>query len=140
MVSAVMSDKRIIASIVRSILLTVALTSVAADAFAAGSISGRVTSSTTGNGLGGTVIQVFDINADRFAFTATADGMGFYTVDLPPGSYALLTQNTQGYINEIWDNIQCSAVCDVNSITPIAIGTDPVTNINFVLDPGARVT
>jgi hypothetical protein len=113
-------------------------TSTAAAAFA-GSISGRVTSSQTGLGLPGTV-QFYDLNNDDFAATATLDGNGNYTVNLPAGSYAVLTQNTQGHINEIWPDISCSAVCDVNALVPIDVTTNAVTGIDFVLTPGGLVS
>ena len=85
-------------------------------------------------------VQFYDLNNDDFPATATLDGTGNYTVNLPAGSYAVLTQNTQGHVNEIWPNVSCSAVCDVGSIVPIDITTNAVTDIDFVLDPGGRVS
>jgi hypothetical protein len=114
-------------------------TNPTAPAAFAGSISGRVTSSQTGLGLTGTV-QFYDLNNDDFAETATLDGNGNYTVNLPAGSYAVLTQNTQGHINEIWPDASCSAVCDVNALTPVDVTTNAVTGIDFVLAPGGRVS
>ena len=135
-----MSRKGFAASIARvAALVSALLAGAATEASAAGSISGRVTSSTTSLGLGGTVVQVFDLDNDLFAGTATADSNGFYTISLPASLYAVFTYNTQGYINEIYNNIQCSAVCDVDAITPITVATNPVTDVNFVLDPGGRI-
>ncbi len=134
--------ERIAASLAPAALLVAALLAgVATDASAQGSISGRVTSSTTGNGLVNTVVEVYDLNSNfDIPATATTDGMGFYTANLPAGDYAVLTQNRDGYINEIWDNISCSATCDANSLTAITITNAPVANINFVLDPGGRIS
>ena len=114
-------------------------TASTAPAAFAGTISGRVTSSQTGLGMSGT-IQFYDLNNDDFPATATLDGTGNYTVNLPAGSYAVLTQNTQGHVNEVWPNVPCSAVCDVNALVPIDVTTNAVTDIDFVLDPGGRVS
>lgn len=86
------------------------------------------------------IVQFYDLNNEDFPATATLDGTGNYTVNLPAGSYAVLTQNTQGHVNEVWPNVPCSAVCDVGAIVPIDITTDAVTDIDFVLDPGGRVS
>lgn len=121
--------------------MAVLLAGFATDAFAAGSISGRVTSSTTTLGLQGTVVQFYDLNgeADGPTATATTDASGDYTVNLPPGSYGVLTQDIHGYINEIWNNIPCSSTCNTDALTAIVVANDPITNIDFVLDPGGRV-
>src|SRR5439155_16105820 len=103
------------------------------EAFAAGSISGRVTSSTTGLGLPNDVVQFYNLNANDNPATTTTDSSGNYTMNLPAGSYAVVTQDIHGYINEVYNNVQCSAVCDVNSLTPVVVTTTAVTNINFVL-------
>jgi uncharacterized surface anchored protein len=126
-------------TIKKIVLLIAALRAMAGDALAAGSISGRVTSSTTTLGLAGTVIQVFDLDHDRLGPTTTTDATGNYTIALPPGNYAVFTQDTHGYINEIYDNIPCSAVCDTSTVTVFAVANAAITGINFVLDPGGRI-
>ena len=123
----------------RVVLLAAGLLAGGAAHASAGQISGRVTSSTTSNGLPSTVIQAYDLANDRFSERVTTDAMGFYTLVLPPGTYALLTQNVAGYINEIYNNVPCSAVCDLNGILPIELAAAPIPNINFVLDPGGRI-
>jgi hypothetical protein len=88
-------------------------------------------------------VQFYDLSAnDNFPFaTATADGTGNYSQTLPPGTYGVLTQNAQGYINKIWNNISCSATCDVNSLTPVVVSGAAVSGIDFALDSGgARIS
>jgi len=111
------------------------------DALAAGAVSGQITSSVTHSGIAGATVQFYDVNSnDSFPVaTATADGGGNYVQNLPDGSYGVLTQNTQGYINKIWNNISCSATCDVNSLTPVVVSGGAVTGISFQLDPGGRI-
>ncbi len=125
------------------LLLTSALLAGgAADALAqGGTISGRVTSSTTSLGLPNTEIHFYDLNsnADSPTAIATTDAQGDYSINLPPGEYGFITHNTQGYINEIFDNVQCSAVCDVNSLTPVTVTNGSSFTANFALDPGGRI-
>ncbi|MCC7008870.1 MAG: carboxypeptidase regulatory-like domain-containing protein, partial [Acidobacteria bacterium] len=119
-------------------MLLAALAANAPNASADGTISGRVTSSTTSLGIAGTKVWAFSMN-DDVAVNTTVDGSGNYSLSLPAGSYGVFTQNTQGYINEIWNNVQCSAVCDLEAITPLDVTTGAITNIDFVLDPGGRI-
>ena len=94
---------------------------LATDALAAGSISGRVTSSTTGLGLPDTQVHVYDLNNDSDGPTAiaTTNATGDYTVNLPAGSYGLVTQDIHGYINEVYNNVPCSATCNTDVLTPV---------------------
>lgn len=113
------------------------------NALAAGGISGQITDSVTHVGIAGAQVQFYDLNANDNSpsATATADGSGNYFQSLPNGSYGVLTQNASGHINKIWNNISCSAVCDVNSLTPVVVAGVTVANINFALDPGgARIS
>ncbi len=113
----------------------------ASNALASGSISGQITSSVTHTGIAGAMVQFYDLNGDSDGpvATATADGGGNYSQNLPDGSYGVLTQNAQGYINKVWNNISCSATCDVNSLTPVVVSGGAVTGISFDLDPGGRI-
>jgi hypothetical protein len=114
----------------------------ASNVLASGTVSGQITSSVTDTGIAGAKVQFYRLDADDdgpFA-TATADGSGNYSQELPDGTYGLLTQNTQGYINKIWNNVSCSATCDLESITPVVVSGGNVTGINFELDPGGRIS
>ena len=122
-----------------ALIAAAVLCGVAGDALAATSVSGRVTSATTTLGLPNTVVNIFDLDADRVVLTATTDGTGSYTANLPAGTYAALTQDTHGYINQIYSDLPCSANCDINSLTPIDVTSSAITNIDFVLDPGGRI-
>ncbi len=121
------------------LVLTLALLALGSvPAFAQGSISGRVTSSTTGLGLAGTLIFTSNVSTGATASTTT-NGTGNYTLPLPAGSYTIFTRNSLGYINEIYDNVKCSATCNTSGVTPISVATSAVTGIDFVLDPGSRI-
>ena len=127
-------------SIVKAALASALLVvGYAPNALAAGTVSGQVTNAVTHVGVAGANVTFYDFSdngdGDIF-FTATADASGNYSQNLPDGSYVAVTQNTQGLINKIWDNISCSATCDVNSITPIVVAGGAVAGINFALPPG----
>jgi hypothetical protein len=83
-------------SLVRVALATaLVMTGYASSALAAGSISGQITDSTTHVGIPGAWVQFYDlkVNDDFPLATATADGSGNYSQNLPDGSYGVLTQN-----------------------------------------------
>jgi hypothetical protein len=126
-----------------ALLAATLLIGVAANAFADGSISGRVTRSSDGTGIAGTVIQFYDFNSNDEdpAATTTTDGTGHYTINLPASTYGILTQDTNGYINEIYNNLQCSAVCDTSLLLEVVVTNGgALTNIDFALELGGRIT
>ena len=110
----------------------------AGGASTAGSISGRVTNSATGLGMPNVGLHFYDLNAnlDGPSAIATTDANGDYTVNVANSDWGIITQNTVGFINKIYNNVPCSAVCDVNIITPVTVTNNAVTGIDFVLDPG----
>src|SRR4051794_16033381 len=109
----------------------------ASTGLAAGSISGQITDSVTHNGIADAKVWLFDLNSNiDTPIVATADGTGHYSLNLPDSSYAVLTHAPQGYINQIWNNVSCSAVCDTNALTPVVVSGGAVTNINFALVSG----
>src|SRR6478609_7400759 len=123
-------------SLVRAALAaTLFILASASNALAAGGISGKITNSVTLAGIPGAKVQFYDLigNSDYPIATATADGSGNYLQALPDGTYGVLTQNTQGYINQIWQNISCSAICDVDNLTPVVVSGGAISNINFAL-------
>jgi len=85
-------------------------------------------------------VDLFDEAGERVGGWAT-NQIGQYQIALPgTGNYYLATLNDwnhHGLVNEAWDNIKCSTVCD-----PLILGADliPVTDgttvvADFLLDP-----
>ena len=142
-VSCRITSYRTLIIIVRTVLLLGALLlGGATDALAqTGTISGTVTGSDTLQGLPNTDIWIFDLegNGDTATAIVTTNGSGFYTASLPPGTYAVYTQNRLGYINEAHNNRPCSAVCDLEIVDEIVVTNGSSFSANFVLDPGGRV-
>ena len=106
-----------------------------------GGISGKVSSSVTSLGLAGTVeiLKLTGGSLSASVATVPLDGAGNYSIDLPPGDYTVLSHNTEGYINEFWGNIPCSATCTLFGLPFFTVTTTAVTGVDLVLDPGGRV-
>lgn len=107
---------------------------------AGGRISGRVTDTSTGLGLGGVSVRIW--NASTVVGTATTDCSGAYVLGpgLLTGTYYASTSNSLGYLDEAWDNVPCLN-CNPRLLgSPIAVTLGATTgNVNFVLDRGGRI-
>jgi hypothetical protein len=120
-------------------------------------ISGTVTDAATGSPLPGVNVSVYHVASGQFAGAFISNLRGQYFVrGLPNGEYVALTSNSQGFFDEIHNNIRCTTSC--SSATAVASGTritvsgaaafagadlaELVTGISFALDvrdqaPGA---
>lgn len=103
---------------------------------------GRIdgTLSSGGNPVWDAEIQVFDDLGDPVT-SALVDALGaFSTEALPAGSYYLVTDNQLGYVDEVWEDIPCAAVCDPEEGTPVALVAGGVAEIDMELDSGGIIT
>lgn len=108
---------------------------------AGGRISGRVTDTSTGLGLGAISVRIW--NASSVVGTATTDCSGAYVLGagLPAGTYYASTVNSLGYLDEAWDNVPCLNCNPRHLGAPIAVTLGATTaNVNFVLDRGGRIS
>ncbi len=110
-----------------------------------GTITGTVTSAGTGAPLvGGTVWSCSTTGCIQGTLT---NASGDYSLSAPAGTYYLLTDGfqSQGFVNEIFDNIPCPAVCDfnfqlANPGTPVVVTSGGVVaGRNFALAQGASI-
>jgi hypothetical protein len=101
-----------------------------------GSISGRVTRDSDGAGISGIYVYLYDSSWISIK-SVTTDSSGGYTIaGLATGSYYLKTGNTQGFLNEYYDNVTSQ-----NAATPVVLTTGSnVPNINFGLDVGRIIS
>jgi hypothetical protein len=107
-----------------------------------GAISGTVTDSGTAQGLSSTQVTIFD-NQGGWLLSTFTDGTGVYaTTGLPAGTYYARTWASSGYVNEIYDDVQCVGSCDPTTIgSPISVTAGATTTgVDFALDPGGRVS
>ena len=114
-----------------------------------GSIAGVVTSANGGGAIENVGVSVYTRIGTQtfFAGSASTNAAGVFAVSgLATGTYFALTSAADaGFTSEIFDNILCPGSCNtgtaVNSGAPIAVTAGATTNnVNFALDPGARVT
>lgn len=106
-----------------------------------GIISGTVKDSATSNPID-SGIYVYDPSGSFIAYGFT-DGSGNYLVGgLLTGTYFVLTSNYGGYIDELFDNIQCfKDNCDPTSGTSISVTQGSTTpGIDFALDAGGSIS
>src|SRR5262245_24613982 len=116
-----------LALILSSILLLTARTALAQT----GGISRTITSSPPAGALQGTSVAFYDLSGakgddDGLVKKVVTDVNGAYTAQLPAGSYGVITEDTHGYINEIWNNVTCSTTCDTDAITAVTVTTTVV--------------
>jgi hypothetical protein len=111
-----------------------------------GRVSGRVTSTATGAGIGNVEVLVYSgqgalIADEHTEIRTNADG-DFVGRSIPPGNYLVRTRNRQGLVDEAFDNVAC-APCPMSAATatPITVTASTTTSgINFTLDAGGLVS
>lgn len=115
----------------------------AAVAAQTGSISGTVTNAAGGAPLAGLPVRASTLDGSVTVTVAT-DASGVYTVSgLTPGEYFVFTSAATGFVNEVYDNIQCPGFCPNTFITsgpPVVVppgGTAP--GVDFALDAGGSI-
>ena len=111
------------------------------DAVPTGGISGTLTDSVTGFPLLGVEVEVFNPGGG-FEGSGFTDSAGDYTVSgLPIGTVFARTDNFQGYLDELYDDLPCFSGCTPTSGTAIAVMTGVTTpGIDFALDPGGTIS
>jgi hypothetical protein len=112
-----------------------------------GAISGTVTNQGNGALLQGVNVTVVGRTGTRFVTkSATTNAQGNYNVNgLPTGTYWAFTSNSLGFINEIFDNVQCRGECKVSTAAATGAGIQvtggsTTTGRNFALQMGGRIT
>ena len=107
-----------------------------------GLISGVVTDETTHTEIQSIGVHVHDLAGNWVQSTST-DASGYYLmkVGLPTGSYYARTSNGQGYVNEVYDDIECIGACEFASATSISVTAGSTkTGIDFALGLGAKIS
>jgi len=97
-------------------------------------ISGRVFDASTNAGIEGVLVLLYNSTGLQVTFGIT-DTNGDYSAPVDAGTYYARTDNgaNSGYLEQLYNNIDCTG-CNVLSGTPIvAVGGTPSTGINFGL-------
>jgi hypothetical protein len=106
-----------------------------------GTISGKVTDANTSAPVPNVFVDIYD-GSGSFITNGVSNGAGNYTTfdGLPAGTYYALTSNSQGYINRLFNGIQCGLLCDPTTGTKIVVTVAANTpNINFSLTKGGTI-
>lgn len=103
-----------------------------------GSLTGRVTS-TGGTSL--PAVRVYLYSSDGYAQNSVVtDANGNYLfAGVDAGSYFLRTDNSLGWLDELFDDRPCGLSCDVRTGTPVVIQDGQTTLAHFSLGPGAAI-
>ena len=106
-----------------------------------GSINGKVIDAGNSQPLSGVTVRILD-SSGNFVTSGTTNGSGIYTstVGLPTGVYLARTSNSLGYVEQLYQNIQCAG-CSVTSGTsiPVVVGSQ-TTAIDFALSKGGTIS
>jgi ribosomal protein L30E len=107
-----------------------------------GTITGTVTAEGTGTPLSNITVYVYN-SSNLSQGTVATNASGVYSKGgLLPGTYYVRTGNTQGYIDELYDNLPCvGGTCTTTSGTGIAVTASGTTSgIDFALAVGGTIT
>lgn len=103
-------------------------------------IRGQVLNGTTP--IAGVSISVVNPSSNgAFVGSALTDSLGNYTVSgIIPGTFLVKTFNSQGFIDEVYDNVECVGCTATNGqFITITTAGQLVTGIDFVLGTGGRI-
>ncbi|MFZ2236623.1 MAG: hypothetical protein WAV67_09620 [Dokdonella sp.] len=92
---------------------------------------GHVTDETTSLALPGIVIDLFNAQSGQHLASTTTDSDGRFDIspEFASGPFALATDNYRGYVNEVYDNMECA-------VGSVYLGTCPLTGATEVAFPG----
>jgi protocatechuate 3,4-dioxygenase beta subunit len=110
------------------------------DLLLRGGLAGTIEALGTGEPLAGVAVDVWDAQGQHVAASAS-DTYGVYQVDLSSGTYYVATDNSLGYIDEVYDGLRCPegpailGLCDPLSGEPVVVlGAEQVViGIDFAL-------
>ena len=99
-----------------------------------GAISGRVTAEATGEALEGIKVFLFDDAGVFLSQSAVTDANGDFSLPTDPGTYHLTASNNAGWVNQLYDGIDCPLGCAVVSGAPIVLDASAVASgVDFSL-------
>ena len=110
----------------------------------AGSIAGTVTDAMTTNPMALTQVRLSSGTGVDLTGTSVMPDGTYVMRGLPAGTYLVATEAPTGYLDEVYNDIPCGAVCQTATIltgTPIPVAANQdVTGIDFALSQGAQIT
>ncbi len=105
------------------------------------SISGTVRNSANNLPIPGATVQVYNSTAVPVAQIATNPSGNYELSNVPNGNFFVRTQNSLGFINEVFNNHACGGYCDILNGDAVTIsGGVPVGLIDFSIDAGGSIS
>ena len=99
-----------------------------------GKIAGTIRDAATGLPLAYRNVAIHDADGEIVGYAYSgAEGTYSYS-GLQPGSYFVATTGSTDYVDELWENLDCGAPCDVTRGTPVVVAFGVITSgIDFDL-------
>jgi hypothetical protein len=105
------------------------------------SISGTVRNSLNNLPIAGTTVQVYNSTGVPVAQIATNPSGNYELNNVADGNFFVRTQNSLGFINEVYNNRPCGGYCDILNGDAVAVSpTNPGTLIDFFLAAGGSIS
>jgi len=111
---------------------------------AAGTVTGTVTRSAGGTPVANAAVWLCS-STTYACHPAITNVSGVYTFTVPADTYQLYTNNRQGLIDEIYDNIRCPGACNLAQVRELGANIvvadgGTVSGLDFALDTGGSVS
>lgn len=104
-----------------------------------GGIAGTITDALSGEPLYDIEVGIYD-EGGRWVATGRSNDAGSYVIwGLESGAYYAVAWGDSGYIDELYDDIQCPGDCDPTSGTPISVDVDQTVQVDFALQLGGSI-
>lgn len=99
-----------------------------------GKIAGTIRDAVTGLPLSYRNVAIHDADGDIVGYAYSGAGGTYSYSGLQPGSYFVATTGSTDYVDELWENLDCGAPCDVTRGTPVVVAFGVITSgIDFDL-------
>ncbi|CAG1772882.1 partial Cellulosome-anchoring protein, partial [uncultured bacterium] len=96
--------------------------------------AGTIRDAVTGLPLAYRNVAIHDANGDIVGYAYSGAGGTYSYSGLQPGSYFVATTGSTDYVDELWENLDCGAPCDVTRGTPVVVAFGVITSgIDFDL-------
>jgi len=109
-------------------------------------VTGMVTDEQSGGPGSGVQIDLWDSDTGSYVIGTITNAAGTYVANVDEGSYVVATDNRDGWINQIWDGLQCvggsayNGDCDPMTGDVVVVAADRLTeNIDFTLEGASTV-
>ncbi len=99
-----------------------------------GRIEGTIRDAATGLPLAYRNVAIHDAAGDLVGYAYSGTTGTYSYSGLQPGSYFVATTGSTDYVDELWENLDCGAPCDVTRGTPVVVALGTVASgIDFDL-------